>query len=64
LITHHIANDIHNERQREVERRLRHRLTGRAPTPRHSLRRRVGHGLIHIGSMLAADGPLQLAARR
>ena len=64
LFTHQIARDIHNQRQREIERRLQLRLYGPAPTPRRSLRNRVGHGLIQIGSMLAADGPLQLAARR
>ena len=64
LFANHIARDIHNERQREIERRLLLRLNGRPPRPRRSIRRRVGHGLIQVGSMLAADGPLQLAARR
>jgi hypothetical protein len=62
LNTHQIARDIHYQRQREIERRLRLRLNRRAPTPRRYLRHRVGHGLIQIGSMLAADGPLQLSA--
>ncbi|MFI5258117.1 MAG: hypothetical protein ACHQ01_00685 [Candidatus Limnocylindrales bacterium] len=65
MLNHLIAMDIHNQRQREIERRLRLRLNdGAAPIPRISFRRRVGHGLIQVGSMLAADGPLQLAARR
>ncbi|MGA3031084.1 MAG: ABC transporter permease [Candidatus Limnocylindrales bacterium] len=59
MITHRIANDIHGERQRQIERRLRLRRNDRAaPIPRLSFRKRVGHGLIHVGWMLAADGPL------
>ncbi|MGD0122638.1 MAG: hypothetical protein ABSC46_08775 [Candidatus Limnocylindrales bacterium] len=64
LFANQIARDIHNERQREIERRLQLRLHERAPAPHRSIRRRVGHGLIQVRSMLAADGPLQLAARR
>ncbi len=65
LFTHHqIARDIINERQREIERRLQLRLHERAPAPHRSIRRRVGHGLIQIGSRLAADSTIQLAARR
>jgi hypothetical protein len=64
LFANQVARDIHNDRQREIERRLQLRLHERAPAPRRSVRRRVGHGLIQVGSMLAADGPLQLAARR
>jgi hypothetical protein len=60
---HQIAREIHNERQREIERRLQLRLNERAPAPRSSIRKRVGHGLIHIGSRIAADPTLQLAAR-
>ena len=61
---HQIARDIHNERQREIERRLQLRLNERSPAPRGSIRKRVGHGLIQIGSRIAADPTLQLAARR
>ena len=64
MFTHQIAKDINNERQSEIARRLQLRLYSRAPTPSRSIRRRVGHGLIQVGSRLAADGPLQLAARR
>jgi hypothetical protein len=64
LITYQVAREIHLERQREIERRLQLRIGNPAPTPRSSIRRRVGRGLIRFGSMLAADGPLQLAARR
>jgi hypothetical protein len=64
LFTHQIARDIHNERQREIERTLQLRLNGRTPAPPNSMRKRVGHGLIHLGSRIAADSPLQFAARR
>jgi hypothetical protein len=64
FIHYDVARDMHNERQREIERRLQLRLNERAPAPRSSVRRRVGHGLIQIGSRLAADSTLQLAARR
>jgi hypothetical protein len=64
FIHYEVAREIHKERQREIERRLQLRLNERAPAPRSSIRRRVGHGLIQIGSRIAADAPLQLAARR
>jgi hypothetical protein len=64
LFTHQVAREIHLERQREIERRLRLRIGNPTPAPRSSIRRRVGRGLIRLGSTLAADGPLQLAARR
>ncbi len=64
LFTHQIARDIHRERQREIERRLQFRINDRAPAPPRSIRKRIGHGLIQIGSRIAADSPLQLAARR
>ncbi len=64
FIHYDVARAIHNERQREIEQRLQLRIGNPAPPPRSSIRRRVGHGLIQIGSRLAADSTLQLAARR
>jgi hypothetical protein len=64
LFTHQLALEIHKERQREVESRLFLRALGRDRLRRISLRQRLGRGLIHFGSMLAPDAPLQLAARR
>jgi hypothetical protein len=49
---------INDERQREIERRLRLR-SGRPPRPpRRSVRQAIGRVLIRIGSELAADGPM------
>jgi hypothetical protein len=66
LFSHDIARTVHAERQREIERHLRAasdaRTRSRAPRP--SVRRRLGYGLIKIGSKLASDGPFQLAGRR
>jgi hypothetical protein len=59
-----LALEIHKERQREIERRLRFRSLDRIEVRRRSFRRRLGYGLIRFGSMLAADATLQLAARR
>jgi len=64
LFSHQIARDIHDERQREIERRLDLRSSDLRPVVRRSVRKRVGRGLIRIGSMLVSDSPLQLAARR
>jgi hypothetical protein len=66
LFTHQLALEIHKERQREVESRLFLRALGRdrLRLRRISLRHRLGRGLIRIGSMLAPDASLQLAARR
>jgi hypothetical protein len=64
VYTHQIARDLHLERQREIERRMRHRLPSRPQRPHLSVRRRVGRGLIQLGLVLAADGPLKLEARR
>jgi len=64
VFTHQVARDIHRERQREIERRLRHRTDRGLQRPRRSVRRRVGRGLIQLGLVLEADGPLQLEARR
>ena len=64
LHSHQLAWEIHQERQREIERRIRFRSQDQSRIRRRSLRNRLGHGLIRIGSMLASDGPLQLAARR
>ena len=63
--SHQLAMEIHKERQREIERRIR--LGSVDPRPIRngsSLRRRIGRALIQFGSALAADGPLPLAARR
>jgi hypothetical protein len=64
LFAHQIAREIHIERQQEIELRLRFRSNDPTPVARRSVRQHVGRGLIQIGSMLASDGPLQLAARR
>ena len=61
---HEIARQIHRERQREMERRIQFRRQERAPANRRSIRRRIGHAFIQVGSRIAADAPLQLAARR
>jgi hypothetical protein len=64
LFSYHIAKVIHDEQQREIERRLRfHRESSRAPA-RLSVRKRIGRSLIRIGSSLASDAALRLAARR
>ncbi|HEX7496279.1 MAG TPA: hypothetical protein VF349_06570 [Candidatus Limnocylindrales bacterium] len=63
MFSYHIAKVIHDDKQREIERRLRfHREAPEAP--RISVRKRLGRGLIRIGSSLASDAPLRLAARR
>jgi hypothetical protein len=59
LQSHYIAQEVHKERQREIERRLWLRSEHRAQIRRRSLRRRLGLGLIQFGSMLAADPTLQ-----
>jgi hypothetical protein len=64
LYAHYLATAIHRDRQREIERRLRQGPRSIDRPPRNSVRRRVGIGLIRVGSSLASDGPLQLAARR
>lgn len=64
LFSHEIARAVHQERQREIERRLRFRHEMQQAPPRPSVRRRLGLGLIRIGSSLASESPLQLAARR
>jgi hypothetical protein len=64
LFSHEIARVIHEERQREIERYLQFRADVRNEPQRRSVRNRVGIGLIRIGSRLAPDGGLQLAARR
>jgi len=64
VFTHQVARDIHREPQREIERRLRYRIDREPPRPRRSVRRRVGRGLIQLGLVLEADGPIQLETRR
>jgi hypothetical protein len=64
LLSHQIAKVIHDEQQREIERRLRFRREAPETPPRLSVRKRLGRGLIRIGSTLASDAPLRLAARR
>jgi hypothetical protein len=64
LLSHQIARTVHDERQREIERRLRFQPEACEAPPRLSVRKRLGLRLIRIGSTLASDGPLQLAARR
>jgi len=64
VLTHQVARDIHRERQREIKRRLRYRIDREPQRPRRSVRRCVGRGLIQLGLVLEANGPLQLEARR
>ena len=65
LLPHYeIARQLHQERQREIERRIRFLRHESAPANRRSIRRRIGHAFIQVGSRIAADAPLQLAARR
>ena len=64
LFMYELAPLVSRDRQREIERRLRTGPCSIDRQPRNSVRRRVGLALIRIGSTLAPDGPLQLAARR
>jgi hypothetical protein len=64
LHAHQIALEIHQERQREIERRIRFRSVDRRQIRHRSLRHRIGLGLIQFGLMLVADGPRQVAVRR
>jgi hypothetical protein len=64
LFSYQLVLAVHKERQRELECRIRLRSLGRDRIRRISFRQRLGRGLIQFGSMLAGDGPLQLAARR
>jgi hypothetical protein len=64
LFSYHIAKVIHDEQQRELERHLRFQHDAPQAPPRPSVRKRLGRGLIRIGSALASDAPLRLAARR
>jgi hypothetical protein len=64
LFSHQIAKVIHDERQREIEQRLRFLRERAEAPPRLSIRRRLGLALIRIGSSLASDHSLQVAARR
>jgi hypothetical protein len=58
---HELARVIHEERQREIERRLRYRI-GRPPRPpRRSVRQTVGRLLIRIGSAIAAEAEHEAA---
>jgi hypothetical protein len=59
-----MAKVMDDERQREIEAQVRIRSVDRSQIRHRSLRHRLGQRLIQLGSMLAADGPLQLAARR
>ena len=66
MFPYHIATVIHQERERELGQRLRFRFGFEEArgAPSLPLRKRVGYRLIHLGSALVADGPLQLAPRR
>jgi hypothetical protein len=64
LQSHHLVHEIHQQRQREIERRLLLRSLDPSQIRRRSIRNRLGNGLIQVGSMLVADGPRQVAARR
>jgi hypothetical protein len=64
VFSHQIARDIHLERQREIDSRMQFRIDLVPQRPRRSVRRRIGRGLIQLGLVLAADGPLTLEARR
>ncbi|MGZ6266577.1 MAG: hypothetical protein ACXWN4_06705 [Candidatus Limnocylindrales bacterium] len=64
MFSHQIAKVIYDERQRELEQRLRFLRERPEAPPRVSIRRRLGLGLIRIGSSLASERSLQVAARR
>lgn len=55
-----IVRDIHNQKVREMERRL---LASQhlAATPRSTLRQKAGRALIRVGYALAAGSPRQQA---
>jgi hypothetical protein len=60
---HDIARLLHEERQREIENRIRFRAAAKESPCRESIRQRIGRRFIAIGTVLACDGPLQPAAR-
>jgi hypothetical protein len=56
VFSHHVARDLLLERQREIDRRLRHWVDREPQRLRRSVRRRVGRRLIQLGLAIAADG--------
>jgi hypothetical protein len=56
VFSNQVARDVHLERQREIDRRLRHRVDREPQGLRRSMRRSVGRGLIQLGLVIAADG--------
>ncbi len=64
LHSYQLSREIHKERQREIESRIRLRSLDPSQIRRRSIRNRLGSGLIRIGSMLVAESPRQVAARR
>jgi len=64
LFSHQIAFYIHRERQQEIERRLALRHIARSQIRNRSIRWRLGHALIQLGSAIASEAPMTLVPRR
>jgi len=59
MFSYHIAQVIHQERQSEIEQRLRHRAAIRDEATRfhsRSIRQRIGRRVMQLGYAIAADG--------
>ena len=63
MFQHQISQVIHQERQREIERQIRFRADvaersrGRANGSSGWIRRSIGHRVIDVGRMIAAERP-------
>ena len=63
MFSHQIAQVIHQDREREIEQRMRFRaaVNARSRSRRNgssdSIRQSIGHRVIGIGRAIAADGP-------
>ena len=64
LHSYQLSREIHRERLREIESRIRLKSLDASQIRCRSIRNRLGSGLIRIGSMLVAESPRQVAARR
>jgi hypothetical protein len=64
LHNYDLARVVNDERQREVERRMRIRIDRPPHPPRHSMRQAVGRVLIRLGSLLVADGQIEAGRLR
>jgi hypothetical protein len=63
MFQYQISQVIHQERQREIERQIRFRADaaersrGRSDSSSRSIRRSIGHRVIDVGRMIAAERP-------